>query len=78
MDGTTAGLVGQLVAVIGLVVLVLLGPPESRQAIRIRDDGHTEYVDDDSGPTLWHFLARVLVALFACSTLLGITDLARG
>ena len=78
MDATTAGLVGQLIAVIGLLVLVLLGPPESRQAIRIREDGQTEYVDDDSGPTLWLVLARVLMALFACSTLLGITELARG
>lgn len=78
MDLVTAGLVGQLVAVVGLALLVTIGPPSPRQVVRIREDGRTEHVDDDSGKLLWQILTRGLVALFACSALLGITGVARG
>lgn len=78
MDLMTAGLIGQLIAVIGLIVLVSLGPPQPRQALRVREDGQTEHVDDDSGRLLWQFMTRVLVALFACSTVLGLSSVARG
>lgn len=77
MDLITAGLVGQLVAVLALAVLVMLGPPEPRQAIRVREDGQTERVEHDRGRELWHLLARFLVAMFACSTVLGVAGIAR-
>jgi hypothetical protein len=78
MDLVTAGLVGQLIAVVGLAVLVALGPPRPARAVRMREDGRTEYVDDDSGKVLWRLLTRGLMALFACSALLGISGVARG
>ena len=78
MDVVTAGLVGQLIALVGLAVLVAVGPPSPRRAIRIREDGRTDLVDEKNGEMLWRLLARLMVALFACSTFVGITALARG
>lgn len=77
MDLVTAGLVGQLIAVLGLVVLVTVGPPDPRQAIRVREDGHTEGVDDERSRELWHLATRGLIALFACSALVGLTGFAK-
>lgn len=73
MDVITVALIGQLFAALSLVVMIVLGPPDPRQAVRLRDDGSTERVDEHRGKELWSLLTRGLVALFAFSTLLGIT-----
>ena len=78
MDVMTLGLIGQLLALAGLVLLFVLGPPAPHRVLRLREDGRTEQVDEDSGEMWWRFLARLMVALFACSTLIGITGVARG
>lgn len=77
MDLITVGLVGQFIAVVGLAVLTVIGPPEPRQAIQMREDGRTERVVDDSGRELYELLKRGLVALFAFATVVGLTGLAR-
>lgn len=78
MDLITVALVAQLVAVAGLAVLTVIGPPEPRQAVQFREDGRTERVVDDSGRQLYDLVKRGLVALFACATVVGLTGLARG
>lgn len=78
MDLITVGLVGQLIAVVGLAVLVVIGPPEPRQALQVREDGRTERVVDDNGRELYETVKRGLVALFACATLVGFAGLAKG
>lgn len=77
MDLITVGLVGQFIAVVGLAVLTVIGPPDPRQAVRLREDGRTERVVDDGGRELYETLKRSLVALFACATLVGLTGLVR-
>jgi hypothetical protein len=77
MDVMTAALVGQLIALVGLTVLVVFGPPRPRRMVRIREDGRTEQVDENGGEMLWRLLTRLMVGMFACSTFLGITSLAR-
>lgn len=77
MDLITVGLIGQFVAVVGLAVLTVIGPPDPRQAVQFREDGRTERVIDDNGRELYESLKRSLVALFACATIVGLTGLAR-